>query len=68
MTLTLFWLNFKDGSMFSGNVTHCRCLNREKMVQTENGWERIRMDENGSKLNTKKTSCYKILARKYVNT
>ena len=31
-------------------------------------WERLRMDENGSKLNTKKTSCYKILPRKYVKT
>ena len=36
------------------------------MVQTENGSERMRIGENGSKLNTKKTSCYKILPRKYV--
>ena len=30
------------------------------------GRERMKMGENGSKLDARKTSCYKILPRKYV--
>ena len=29
--------HFKDKSMLSGNITHCKCPNMEKTVQTENG-------------------------------
>ena len=35
------------------------------MVQTENGWEWMRMGENGSKLNTKKTK-YKVAIKYYL--
>ena len=52
--------------MLLGDVTHCRCRNREQTVQSENGWERISIGVNGSKLNAKKKSCYEILPRKYV--
>ena len=56
---------FKINKVVFRWLTHCICPNREKTVQTKKGWERMRMGENGSKINTKKTSCYKILPRKY---
>ena len=65
LTKRCLWY-FQDKSSCFQVVTHCRCSNRKQMVQTVNGWERMRMGENASKLNTKKTSCYKILPRKYV--
>ena len=52
--------------MLLGDVTHCRCPNREQTVQSENCWERMSIGVNGSKLNAKKKSCYEILPRKYV--
>ena len=52
--------------MLLGNVTRCRCPNREQTVQSENGWERMSIGVNVSKLNAKKKNCYEILPRKYV--
>ena len=52
--------------MLLGDVTHCRCRNREQTVQSENGWERMSIGVNGLKLNAKKKSCYETLPRKYV--
>ena len=66
LTKRCLW-HFKDESMLSGNVTHCRCPNREQTAQADNDWERMRMGKNGSKQNKKNKSCYKILLRKYKN-
>ena len=56
LTKCWFWL-FKGKSMLPGDVTHCRCRNREQTFKTENGWDRRRTDKNGWENNC--NSCMK---------